>query len=515
MIACLAGCSGTPVGVTVDLISDWVPGLDFVAVETEISSEAFDVGSAAEVRQASLTVTGTERFLRGARVAELDDVGTGRRFVRVRLLDATGRAIATRILDLTLERSFAVTLLVTRSCRDVECPAPAGAPELSECQAGTCVDPRCSPSSPEFCPGPACETDVDCITLIEWCDGARICGSSGHCLCADAPDVPDAGPDTGGCTSSEVTCSDGLDDDCDGLTDCADPDCTGSACDDGFYCTNNDTCGADLACSDTEPTCPTFCNESTMGCDECTSDTDCGSATTGAWGSCGGFAGTCGESGTRTRMVMTPTCAAGMCMVQTTTDTEACARYTDGTACMPTMNGSWGGCGGYSNVCDTTGTQSRTVTTHTCVSGSCASSAAPESRGCTRSTNGASCNDGNACTGPDRCSGGTCSDTPAMAEHSTCGSSNLRCCGSSCVDIRSDTNNCGGCGLRCNAGFACLSRGGLPTCDCNTFNSDCSGSTNHCSGMSSLCSCDSMFGGVCPGPMRCYAMSLGADVCTY
>jgi len=450
----LFGCSDDSVDITVDLITDWRPGLDFISVQTEVSTQPLETGSAAEVRQESYTVTGGETFFEGERVAELDEVGLGRRFVRVQLRDAGGRTIASRLLDLTLERSFAATLLITRSCRDVECPAPAGAPELSECQGGECVDPRCSPSTPEFCPGPACGNDGDCAMLIDWCDGVRVCGVSGHCLCDDLMPVVDAGPDT---RPTEIVCDDGLDGDGDGQTDCADADCMGSACDDGFFCTMNETCGADLACSVTEPTCPTFCNETTSSCDECMGGGDCGLVTMGDWSACAGFANACDTTGTNMRSVMTPSCSAGMCTVNTTTEMGTCTRPTDGVAC----------------------------------------------------------NDGNPCTGPDRCSGGSCSDTPAMAEHSMCGSANLRCCGGSCVDIRTSTSHCGGCGLRCNAGFACMSRGGLPTCDCNTLNSDCSGSTNHCSGMSSLCSCDPAFGGVCPSPMTCHVMTLGADVCTY
>ena len=53
---------------------------------------------------------------------------------------------------------------------------------------------------------------------------------------------PDAGVDVGPLT--EWACSDGLDDDGDGLTDCADPDCTGSG-----YCTNPDTL-KEGACND-------------------------------------------------------------------------------------------------------------------------------------------------------------------------------------------------------------------------------------------------------------------------
>lgn len=288
------------VGLTLDIVSDWVPGLDFSAATVEVSRNPFGAAELGEVRQETLAVTGTEDFLRGVRLAEITNVGLGRRFVRVSLRSAGGGAIATRIIDLTLERSFAATVLLTRSCQSIECPAPAGSPELSQCQAGECVDPRCSPSTPEFCHITPCADQDDCTLALEWCDGAPTCRSGG-CLCDDAPDIVDGGfPDAAldaGCATTETACNDGTDDDRDTLTDCADPDCRGASCNDGFYCTSNDGCGGDGACSDTEATCSRFCRESTASCEECTSNADCGAVSYGPWSACGGFSGTCGQTG--------------------------------------------------------------------------------------------------------------------------------------------------------------------------------------------------------------------------
>ena len=54
---------------------------------------------------------------------------------------------------------------------------------------------------------------------------------------------------------SQEDCTDGVDNDGDGLADCADPDCNGTPCDDGDACTTGDTCsngacngGGPLAC---------------------------------------------------------------------------------------------------------------------------------------------------------------------------------------------------------------------------------------------------------------------------
>jgi hypothetical protein len=264
------GCGDAQVGLTVDLITDWRAGLDFTTVETSLSREADGSG---EIRQETFTTTGTEDFVSGVRVAELTEVGGGRLFVRVALRDAASRVIATRSLELSLERSFAATVLITRSCRDVECPAPMGAPDLSECQGGSCVDPRCSPSTPEFCPPPECESDGECIAALDWCSGDRIC-ADGYCFCRDIAPPEDTGP-------------------------------------------------ADTAPPDTTPP------------PDCTVDSDCGSPTYGAWSACTGFTSTCAESGgMHSRDVTTPTCGAdGTCGTAMSTESEACTRDTDGTGC--------------------------------------------------------------------------------------------------------------------------------------------------------------------------------------
>jgi hypothetical protein len=425
-------------------------------------------------------VAGSEDFIRGTRVAELDEVGAGRRFVRVSLRDASGRFLARRTLDVTLTGSFAATILLTRSCQAVECPAPAGSPELTECQAGRCVDPRCSPSTPdpELCPV-ACESDAECDAELEWCEGRALCRSGG-CLCEDGTTMTDAGvPDTGpACPPTETACQDGLDDDCDGLADCADPDCLGASCDDGFYCTTDDRCGADGACTDTDPTCPSFCNEGSASCDECAGDADCGAVSTGAWSACGGFAGTCGESGTWSRTVMTPRCSAGTCTVESSSETGACTRDTDGTSCGSTTTGSWGGCGGFAGGCDTTGTQSRTVTTRTCGAGSCQSMGTSESRGCTRTvTNGTVCG--------------------ATAYHV--------CCGGGCVDTRNNNARCGSCNVNCGAiGRTCAANGaGGYSCRGCVSNAECqsilSGSATcwNVSAPPAYCECQCPSDGVC------------------
>ncbi len=72
---------------------------------------------------------------------------------------------------------------------------------------------------------------------------------------------------------SQEDCTDGMDNDGDTLIDCQDPDCDQATCDDGLFCTVNDTCqmgvcmGAPHACNDGNACTDDSCNESTNMCD--------------------------------------------------------------------------------------------------------------------------------------------------------------------------------------------------------------------------------------------------------
>lgn len=420
-LSVLAGCSAEPIVLTVDVVSDWGPGRDFSRVESTLVRGSGATGaSSGETRQESLAVNGTEDFVHGVRVANLGDVTGGPSTLRVTLVNAGGGAVATRTVSLDLDRDFAATVLLTQSCRDVACPAPSGSPELSECQGGTCVDPRCSLATPEYCPPPMCDTDLDCDPPPAACATTAAC-VRGYCLCDEpAPPLPDSGPPP----------------------DSAPP-------------------------ADSAPP------------PDCILDTDCGAPAAGPWSACGGFANTCAETGgTRSREVTTPTCAAGLCGDVVSSESEACGRDTDGTSCND------------SNAC-TTG--------DSCTGGSCGGSP----RGC---------NDSNACTA-DSCNPSSgCVNTP-MAEHSSCGASYQRCCGGACIDTRSSAAHCGGCGIACAGTFDCVSYSGRTVCEC-TGNTHCPGAEHICSPTYDYhCGCrDST---ACPTEMSCVDIPGALNYCTY
>ncbi len=180
-------CTPEPISLTVDLRTDYHPGLQFSQVVSSLARRAEP--TAGEVREEALMVEGSEDFLRSVRVAEFDDALAGDVDLRVRLMDAGGRIVAQRRVTLTLDTSYAALVLLTTNCAGVTCPAPAGSPQLTECLDAQCIDPACTAQMPELCP-PPCVEDGDCAPEAG-CD-MRAC-IDGACFCADPPRVPDGG----------------------------------------------------------------------------------------------------------------------------------------------------------------------------------------------------------------------------------------------------------------------------------------------------------------------------------
>ncbi len=530
----LAACDGGEIVLVVDLKTDYVAGRQFFGVRTELGDA--DLASV-RAREDTFATSG-DSYLDGRRVAELHDLTPGTVAVRVSLLDATGETIAARTTVVTLSSQQALTVLITSSCQDVTCPGASDDPALSACVGGRCVDPRCSPETPEYCGPPGCRVDGDCESPIACASGVCVdsecflslddarCGESELCDpqlgCVLRPDV-DGGP---GCPASETDCTDGVDDDCDGATDCADSECLDQSCDDGSVCTESDACAADgtctgaaIACSDENPCtddacdpvsgctftnntascddgfwcdgpdqcadgacvavgpppCASFCNEAMMACQECASDTDCGTASASDWSACDYGGSTCAESGSQTRQIMTPRCNAGTCTVDTSTETQACTRNTDGTSCGSTTYTSWSACN-YADACDESASQSRTRTEHHCASGACGSQNFSETRGCSRT----------------------------VADGTSCGGTWRRCCSGHCRDLTSNAY-CGGCGVSCSAiGLSCASTGtGGYSCRSCSTNSSCQSILNgsatcyNTASPPAWCQCQCASDGVC------------------
>lgn len=161
----LAGCSASSVGseLVVDLKTDLIPEREFHTVRTSITSEL-------DVDQAPINVDRSadpeQDYFAGVRIGEFQQLGIEEVTVQVSLLDEEGKVLAERPTRVALDRFNALTVVISRDCREVQCPLPNGDPSLIACLGGQCVDPRCHPEAIEYCDPQAleCSTDSECIS---------------------------------------------------------------------------------------------------------------------------------------------------------------------------------------------------------------------------------------------------------------------------------------------------------------------------------------------------------------
>jgi hypothetical protein len=200
VVAAVAGCGPAGGGheLLVDLRTDFVPNVEFHAVRTELSSAA-DGGTATTVRRVDLaSIPAGTSFIGGHRVAELDGVDDGIWIVLVELVDEDGARVAARRSRVVIRDAYALTVVITRDCSSLSCPAPAGDPEATECLGGACVTPDCG-ADPSACPTPECVADADCPTTV-----ACVSGACAEGACIFAPD--DALCPTGQSCDRETGC---------------------------------------------------------------------------------------------------------------------------------------------------------------------------------------------------------------------------------------------------------------------------------------------------------------------
>lgn len=168
------GGSGGGLELSVDVRTDFAPGIEFDLVRTELESGGSVEAGAINSPEA------IESFLRGRRVAEFDGLTSGNQQLEVSLIRARdGTVVASRSVVLALSTSTAVTVILARSCGDIACPGAGDAPEATECEAGICVTPECSEANPEACPETTtCDTDADCDGPTLAACATRVCSDS-------------------------------------------------------------------------------------------------------------------------------------------------------------------------------------------------------------------------------------------------------------------------------------------------------------------------------------------------
>ena len=426
----LAGCSEPTVLLAVQLRSDFAPGDELFETHTTF----FTGDRTRRLEEQRRVVSRDTDLASGASVAQLE-VMPGPYTVEVDALGPDGTLIARRRTLVNVETSLVLTVVLTRDCRDVSCPRAGDATNATECYGGRCVPPECVGAAASSTCVMECATDAECVPMADCARGqctdglclfpARpgACPSGERCNadigCVPEEELPDAG----------VAMDGGMDGG--GAGSCA---ADGDACNDGLYCNGADTCMGGTCSQHAGSPCGALCDEAADRCNECASASDCPGSSNGSWSGCGGFGGTCGQDGSRTRDVTTYSCEGGSCRASTSTETGGCSRDTNGNSCGSDDVGPWGGCSG-SGMCATSGNQTRTVTTFACADGGCRGGDSTESQSCPLDPTGDPCDDGDPCTDPDRCTGsGTCRGVPECRPINCGGSCPIPVCTGACLD---------------------------------------------------------------------------------
>ncbi len=207
----------------------------------------------------------------------------------------------------------------------------------------------------------------------------------------------------------------------------------------------------------------------TESCERDTEGVSCGEQTTGPWSDCGGFdGGVCDSSGTRSRTIMVETCQNDACVGETQTETDSCERDTDGNTCGEQIITPWSACSGFNNVCDSSGTRSRTVTVFSCDNNTCVAETETQTESCERVTEGVSCGEGTTgewsdCGGFD---GGVCDSSGTRSRTITM----QTCQNDACVaDTQTQTESC----ERVTEGNTCGEQVISDWSDCSGFDGVC------------------------------------------
>lgn len=198
----LVGCAPAH-DIAIDVRTDLVAGVDFIAVRLVLISDADSSPLDTELRPADPD----DGWISGTRAGYFV-APAGVYWVRAELLDRQGEVAAERLMYVEVAHSQIATVLITQSCEDIACPREGDPPNAVACHGGQCVDPACTPESPETCPEPECLTDDDCdagvvcgegtcaADLCWFAPGPAACPSGQHCR----PEVGCSICDADGCT---------------------------------------------------------------------------------------------------------------------------------------------------------------------------------------------------------------------------------------------------------------------------------------------------------------------------
>lgn len=386
----------------------------------------------------------------------------------------------------------------------VECNSDDQCPTPPDCQVAVCVNNACE-LQPED-PGVACSDDLFC-TSNDQCDGSGSCvGGADPCPGADG----------------DSNCSETCDENANA---CVADDPSGSTCNDGLFCTTNDTCDGSGTCQgggspcgdvgDGDGDCSEACNE---GTDSCTANDPAGAvcddglfcttaSTCNGTGSCTGTGNPCSANVGDADNDCTESCdeASDSC----TAPDPMGATCDDGLFCTVTdsCNGV-GVCGGTGNPCTANVGDNDSDCSESCneVANDCSMT----------DPNGSSCNDGAFCTVTDTCTAGVCGGTgnPCSAFVGDADTDCSESCNEGADNCTSNDPNGSSCNNAtfcdgvdtCNGGVCSTHSGNPCSANIGDNDNDCSESCNEAS---DNCTANDAAGSTCNDGTFCN----GADTC--
>jgi hypothetical protein len=144
---------------------------------------------------------------------------------------------------------------------DNDCSGAADCMDRAACDGHSCDDGNACTTG-DTCTGGAClGATMPCGAPPSSCyQTPGTCTDAGTCAYTVVTGAPcDAGTcrSDGVCAGGETICDDGVDNDNNGFTDCADPSCLNQHCSDGDACTSSDVCRGDGGCAGTALACNT------------------------------------------------------------------------------------------------------------------------------------------------------------------------------------------------------------------------------------------------------------------
>lgn len=144
----------------IELSTDLVPGAEIFGAEVVLfpSLDALQEADGGIADRAYLL--GTDTLPK--RIAAFETLQPGTWAARVRLLDASGSTRLERAVLVEVAGNTTATVIMTRDCEGVSCPGAGDTQNALACLGGRCVDPRCTPQTPEYCPEPDCTIAAEC-----------------------------------------------------------------------------------------------------------------------------------------------------------------------------------------------------------------------------------------------------------------------------------------------------------------------------------------------------------------